>query len=150
MKRAYHFPVKAHQGILTTICFMQVLLFAYTGCSKLIDQPNFYKQLTVFMPWPVSAAIISYTIPVAELIIAMGIIFQRTRLASMYAFCFLLIIFTVYIIVLLLGNRDLPCSCGGVISTMNWQQHLVFNIACIALSCTGIYLQHIVNRKINI
>jgi putative oxidoreductase len=34
----------------------------------------------------------------------------------------------------------LPCSCGGVISSMSWKQHLVFNVHCIAINIVAINL----------
>mgnify|MGYP001346109640 CR=1 FL=1 len=33
-----------------------------------------------------------------------------------------------------------PCSCGGVLLQMSWQQHLVFNIVASLLALAGITL----------
>jgi hypothetical protein len=39
---------------------------------------------------------------------------------------------------MLIVKNDLPCSCGGVIQQMTWQQHILFNVVFIILSRIGI------------
>jgi hypothetical protein len=48
--------------------------------------------------------------------------------------------FTGYIGFMLLSNIELPCSCGGVISSLSWKNHLVFNILFLLLASVGYYL----------
>jgi len=31
-----------------------------------------------------------------------------------------------------------PCSCGGILSDMNWNQHLIFNIVFTMIALTGL------------
>jgi hypothetical protein len=52
--------------------------------------------------------------------------------------CGLMTLFTIYIAIILVVNNHIPCSCGGIIQSMSWKQHLLFNVACIILSVIGI------------
>lgn len=127
--------------IIECCCFLLILVFAYTGCSKLWDHHNFIAQLSLFIPRPLIVNSIAWTVPVAEIIIAFGLALRATRLTALYACLFLLSIFTTYIIFLLSGRQSLPCSCGGVIAALSWKQHLVFNSILIMLCIAGIRLQ---------
>jgi hypothetical protein len=49
--------------------------------------------------------------------------------------------FTLYIGYMVSFAEKLPCSCGGVISKMTWNQHLVFNIFFTLLSLLGVILE---------
>ncbi|MEJ0031509.1 MAG: MauE/DoxX family redox-associated membrane protein [Bacteroidota bacterium] len=39
-----------------------------------------------------------------------------------------MVMFTAYIVVITRFSEYTPCSCGGVLEKMSWDQHLVFNI----------------------
>jgi hypothetical protein len=84
------------------------------------------------------AGIVAILLPLAELLIALLLLFERTRLIGLYASLVLLSIFTVYLVYMVLAVPKLPCSCGGVISTMSWKQHVVFNAVFIVLTIIGI------------
>jgi len=140
--------------ILECCTFILVLVFIYTGCSKLWDQHNFTAQLGLFIPVPMLVTIIAWAVPVAEIIIAIGLIIQASRLIALYAYLYLCIIFTAYIIFLLFSSNALPCSCGGVVAALSWKQHLVFNgalillcIACIRIENERIAFSQLVKHK---
>nr|WP_276834881.1 MauE/DoxX family redox-associated membrane protein [Chryseobacterium cucumeris] len=52
----------------------------------------------------------------------------------------LMLIFTGYIALLLSKSKNLPCSCGGILEKMSWNQHLYFNIGCVTLSAIALGL----------
>jgi len=120
---------------------LMVLLFVYTGISKLIAAESFLLQINAAPYLADYAQWLYRLIPISELIIATTILFKSTRLAGYYAFTFLMICFTIYICVMLLSGNPLPCSCGGVIRLMSWREHLAFNCCFIGLSIVAIYLQ---------
>jgi hypothetical protein len=35
----------------------------------------------------------------------------------------------------------LPCSCGGILETMNWKEHLVFNLVFVCLAALGFWME---------
>jgi hypothetical protein len=81
-------------------------------------------------------------IPVAEVLIAVGLIFEKTRVPALYASFVLMMAFTIYTVAVLAhAFRYVPCSCGGVIKKLTWPQHLFFNLFFVAISLLGIWLK---------
>ncbi|MDX1365731.1 MAG: hypothetical protein R3243_16110, partial [Arenibacter latericius] len=61
----------------------------------------------------------------------------------------LMILFVGYTVAVLFFAPTLPCSCGGIISLLSWEQHLVFNLVFLLLSIVGIiYSYHLKNTHI--
>jgi len=100
-----------------------------------------------------SIPLLKWGLPVVELITAVLIYFQRTRMKGLTISAFLMISFTLYVAFALSGAfGEIPCSCAGLISALKWKGHLVFNIFFTAISITGVYLQkhsgdHFVKHK---
>lgn len=51
-----------------------------------------------------------------------------------------MVLFTAYIAMILTLADYVPCSCGGVLEDMSWEQHLWFNGFFVLLSIAGIML----------
>lgn len=117
-----------------------IVLFVYAASSKLFDYTQFNTQFghsPLIAPY---AGIITWAVPAIELTIVAMLTVKHTRIPGLYASFILLLIFTLYIAERLLSGKNLPCSCGGVISALSWKQHLVFNLFFMALSIMGIAL----------
>jgi putative oxidoreductase len=126
--------------LVKVITALFVLLFAYTATSKFLDYNLFVFQMRL-APLPMMilvAPILGWLMPSIELIIAISLLFGRFRLNALYASVILLLIFEFYIVGMLLSRQHLPCTCGGIISTMSWKQHLIFNGVFIAIGLTAI------------
>lgn len=123
-----------------SITALAILLFAYTGISKLISHSTFYHQIKAVPIISQFATIISWSIPITEIIIALALLFKQSRIPGWYAFTALMIIFTIYIAVILGSNNPLPCSCGGIIQLLSWQQHLLLNLVFISLGVLAIMI----------
>jgi len=126
--------------ITEVIASLLVILFIYTGLMKLTDYNVFKLQLSKSPFITAYAGILSWSLPVIELTVASLLVYSKTRLKGFYASFFLMIMFTAYVYAMLNHSDYLPCSCGGVISSMSWQQHLVFNSIFVLLSLAGIVL----------
>ena len=88
-----------------------------------------------------TANILVWAVPFSELLVSSLLIFIKTRLAGLYASLLLLVSFTVYIgLVMNHVFGRIPCSCGGILSKMTWEQHLVFNMVFILMTSTAILL----------
>ena len=122
------------------ICILLVFLFAYAAISKLLDYRTFRVQLSQSPFITRFAHVIAWALPVAELMVAVSFAFSRLRLYAFYAALFLLSLFTAYLVAMLNFSYYIPCSCGGLLSSLSWRQHIVFNIVFILLSLTGIRL----------
>jgi uncharacterized membrane protein YphA (DoxX/SURF4 family) len=126
---------------LEIICLLFILLFVYAAINKLSDYQKFTVQLGKSPLLTDIAGIIAWFIPTIEIIIAILLSFSRTSLLGLYASFSLMVMFTAYIIAITQFSSFVPCSCGGVLQKMTWNQHLVFNIAFVLLAMYGIILK---------
>jgi hypothetical protein len=117
-----------------------ILLFLYTALSKLGEFAVFRHFLRSSPLIARNAGIMAVLIPAGEILVALLLFLPATRKQGMLASLALMLVFTAYLTYMLLFVPRLPCSCGGVISRLSWQQHLVFNIILIGLALLGIRL----------
>ena len=122
------------------ITLLFILLFTYTAASKLIERQTFAAVLSVSPLIGNKATFISYAIPVTEILIVCLLLFPKTRLKGFMAASILMAIFTLYIIYMIMFTPQLPCSCGGAIKNLSWNQHLVFNFTFTGLAIAGYLL----------
>ncbi|WP_367112872.1 MauE/DoxX family redox-associated membrane protein [uncultured Chitinophaga sp.] len=133
--------MKNNNIVLEVICCLLILLFGYTGISKILDYSTFSFDL--FRSIPVLDRIgfpawIALSIPVFELVIAAVLVVPRWRKLGLYASLFTMIFFTLYVAFILGFMDKKPCSCGGVLREMSWTQHLWFNVFFTIISYWGI------------
>jgi hypothetical protein len=132
---------KAFNLTIEAITAVLLFLWIYTGFNKLIhyDKFSFEAGRSPFLQHmaPLAAAVI----PVGELVIAALLIFKRTRLIGLYASLFLMTLFTGYVYIMLQYAYDLPCSCGGIIELLSWEQHLVVNFMLTLITVIAILLK---------
>lgn len=127
--------------IIETILVLYIILFLYTGISKIMDYSEFREQLADSPVLGFAATPIALLLPWVEFTTVLMLIVPRWRLKGFYAVLTLMILFTAYIIGLFSIDKELPCSCGGIISLLSWKQHLVFNSVFILLNALAIRLQ---------
>ena len=130
--------MKQKKIIIEIIIAVIVLVFAYTGTSKLMDFTHFKVTLGKSPFLSSFAYVIAIVLPPIELLTAAALATRKFRLHALYFTFFLMSLFTCYIYTMLYYGSDLPCSCGGVLAKMSWPTHLVFNSVLTAL--TGIVI----------
>lgn len=133
--------------MVETITFLFVILFLYTGISKLMDYSVFKEQMSASPILQPFAPFMAWALPVAEFAVSLMLIIPRWRMKGLYASLLLMIAFTIYVIALLSFDKELPCSCGGIIALLSWKEHLVFNSAFIVLAFIGIRLERQLRRS---
>jgi hypothetical protein len=80
-------------------------------------------------------------IPGSEILIALALLFDRSRMLGFYASLILLFLFTLYSALVMFNVFDyVPCSCGGMIKKLNWRQHTLFTASFLILSITAVAL----------
>jgi len=126
--------------ITDIIAALFILLFVYAAASKLINYHTFKVQLgqsPIFasIPGPVALAV-----PAIEIMISILLCLTKWRIAGFYASFSLMTMFTTYIIAITKFSTYIPCSCGGILQKMTWNQHLIFNIVFLLLATFGILL----------
>lgn len=114
-----------HVNIVT--CYLLIFLFTYTGVSKLKDHEIFVAAILRSPIIKSQAIIISWLIPMLELLIVGMLLLQRYRSIGLLFSLLLMLIFTAYIAYMILFIPNLPCSCGGVLKELSWSNHLLFN-----------------------
>lgn len=120
------------------VVFLYILLLVYASVSKLLDHQKFSVQLGQSPMLTNYAKVLALLVPVVELIIACLLLLSKTRLIGLYAACSLMVMFTTYIFIITTYDDYVPCSCGGVLESMGWSGHLVFNIAFVLLAVIAI------------
>jgi len=129
------------------IALLFVILFLYTGISKLMDFDVFREQLDDSPIVGFAAPLVAWGLPVTEFIVSLLLFIPRYRMWGLYAAFVLMILFTAYVGILLSINTELPCSCGGIMEALSWPAHLIVNIALIGLSLTGSILAKKIKRN---
>jgi hypothetical protein len=139
--------------IVEIIASLLVLLFLYTSVSKFLEFQTFIGEMNnqPFPNWMTPYLV--WTLPSLEILLSLGLIFERTRMAALYGSLGLMTLFTIYTaLVLFRFFPYVPCSCGGVIKNLTWPQHLFFNLFFVTISFVGIKLKRRIQKdssKIN-
>lgn len=107
-------------------CFL-ILLFAYTGLSKLIERSNFEAVLWGSPIIESKAKIVSWAVVISELLTVALLIIPKFRRIGLWLSFFLMLAFSLYVTYMMVFSDHRPCSCGGIIQKMSWTQHLIFN-----------------------
>lgn len=137
--------------LIEIIASLLVILFLYTGLNKLFEHTTFRYQLSI-SPWPLLASlsgIVSWALPIGEVLLAAMFLITAFRMTAFIASAILFATFLAYLGILLSSGTNLPCTCGGIISSMSWNAHLWFNIACLLLCIAGIFLVRNTYRILN-
>ena len=138
---------KTINAIVNTISYLYALLFFYAATSKLLDFDTFQIQLgqspllSAFTDW------VSISIPTLEICIAIILLIPKFRLLGLYTSYLLMSMFTIYIHIILNYSSFVPCSCGGILQKMTWNQHLIFNMVFIILAVIAIIISPINNTS---
>lgn len=122
------------------ISALYILLFVYAALSKLLAFETFTLQLAQSPLLSAYAPFIAWTVPALEIGLSLLLLFSITRTIGFYAAFVLMVMFTVYIFIILHYSDFVPCSCGGVLEDLSWNEHLVFNIVFILLAAVAIAL----------
>ncbi|SFP01670.1 hypothetical protein SAMN05428949_7186 [Chitinophaga sp. YR627] len=132
--RAFNLAIEAIIAVL-------LLLWIYTGLNKVIhyDKFSFEAGRSPFLQH--ISPLVAVLVPAGELITAILLIFKRTRVAGLYASLFAMTLFTGYVYIMLQYAYDLPCSCGGIIELLTWEQHLLVNLMLTLLTALALILQ---------
>ncbi|MCK7553748.1 hypothetical protein MKQ70_01515 [Chitinophaga sedimenti] len=126
--------------ITEAICYFFFLLFTYTALSKWFIFPLFVDDLgraPFTSQYPILFAI---TVPAMELIVAVLLLFNRTRLLGLTGALVLMLAFTIYVGYVLGMTTERPCSCGGIFRNMTWKNHMYFNSLSTVLAAVGLLI----------
>ena len=122
---------------INAVCFLFITMFVYAAVSKWlifnvfisqIDKQPFDNKYTPLLVW---------AIPISEVTVSLLMVFDRTRLLGLRIGTAMMILFTGYIILIMMHFfGKVPCACGGAITEFTWTQHLFFNLFFV---CIGVW-----------
>ncbi len=136
--------------LVNTIALLFIVLFLYTGIEKILNIRNFREQLIASPILSPVAGIVSWTLPALEFLTAILLFVPRWKSKGLYTTLVLMIVFTIYVVSLLVIDSHLSCSCGGMIENLSPRQHLWFNIAAILLASLALYLSKLKEETVRI
>ncbi|HWJ91892.1 MAG TPA: MauE/DoxX family redox-associated membrane protein [Flavisolibacter sp.] len=130
--------LSAGKMIVYAVASLLILLFVYAAVSKLLDYQKFRVQLGQSPLLTNFAFVLAWFVPALEIIIAVLLATDRYRLTALYASFSLMVVFSAYIFFITRFASHVPCSCGGVLEKMSWDQHLIFNIVFVVMAAVAI------------
>src|SRR5690606_33447621 len=79
------------------------------------------------------AELVGWGIPTLEILLAVLLVlpFLKVKRIALWTSVVLMGIFTLYLAMMLVFVPDRLCNCGGVIKSMDWTTHLIFNLLCL-------------------
>ena len=116
------------------------LVFVYAAISKLIIYDTFKTQLSQSPFISSFSAPLSWILPFVEIVVACSLGFSALRLYALYTSLFLLSVFTAYLTGMVNFSYYIPCSCGGLLASLTWKQHIALNGALIVITIGCIHL----------
>lgn len=132
---------KTKEAICDGISYLFIALFLYTAVSKLMTFESFQHVLGRSPLIGHYNTFVAWTIPVTEIVVSVFLLIPNVKKIGLYLSLLLMLTFTIYLIYMLMSGSQLPCHCGGVISTMSWKEHIIFNAGFILLAIVGITTQ---------
>ena len=134
---------------LEIIYFLFILLFGYAAMIKLADVDKFQSQIGQSTLLTHYARGLSLIVPISELLIVLMLMVPRFRIIGLYLSMAAMAAFTGYVFYILNFDPNIPCSCGGILDSMGWSEHLIFNASFLLLSLIGIFLETKTNSVIS-
>ncbi len=121
-------------SLLDVIRLILAFIFIFAGIEKIKSPHNFAISIDayqIFSDWIINFIVI--LIPWLELFVGFGIIFGYKLKANLYLYIFMMISFTVLILIAMVKGLDIECGCFGEHSTKVGFQKLMENLFIILL-----------------
>lgn len=111
------------------IIFGYAFMYMYTGWAKFNNMDTFIKGNSKIPYLGQYAKVIGYGIPTLEIVLAVLLIIPVywIKRPALWASTLLMGVFTLYLSLMVKFVEKKLCHCGGVIESMGWKTHIVFN-----------------------
>ncbi len=120
------------------ISCLLILLWVYAAVNKLTGYEQFGIQLAGSPYIANYAGLLTWMVPTVELMAALLLLFSKTQRVGLLLSIFLLSAFTAYLVIILQLSYYVPCSCGGIISGLSWQGHIVLNLSFLVAASIAV------------
>jgi hypothetical protein len=111
------------------------VVYFYSGVDKLIHFDEFVVNFSK-SPFAPSEFIneVAFCVVGTELGICFLCFFNKFQKLACLLFMIISFIFSGYVFLMITYSPYLPCSCGGLINFLTWNEHLVLNILLTTIS----------------
>ncbi|WP_111672704.1 MauE/DoxX family redox-associated membrane protein [Algoriphagus litoralis] len=135
-------PWPSIQSLVEVSALLLSFLYAYTAIAKIYDWQEtklaMYNQ--VVPDW--SKDLLLFGIPGLEMVLAVMLLVPKFRRFGFRLSTLMMGLFTTYVAWVWFGLAGrVPCSCGGIISSLTWGQHLILNLVFLGISVFGIWVE---------
>ena len=120
------------------ICMICMFLFLFSAYEKIIEHDRFLIGLKKVSLMGQFAEFVAWAVPIIEIIISALLIVPKTHKWGLYGFIGTMVVFSLYILSMLLLQETLPCHFNLIIEKLSWSQHLWFNLAFITLAIIAV------------
>ncbi|MNK03978.1 hypothetical protein D3C87_218320 [compost metagenome] len=112
------------------IIYGYAFLYMYTGWAKFMNISTFIRDNGKIPHLGQYANLIGYGIPSLEIVLAILLVIPvyRIKRFALWTSTLLMGVFTIYLSLMVKFAEKKLCHCGGVIESMGWKTHIVFNI----------------------
>lgn len=119
-----------------------VLLYVYASMSKILSFTDFHDQLLDQGFSKNLSYTLQYAVPISEIITVILLMYSKTLFIGLQFSLLLLIVFSGYILLVLLDIWPTEsCPCGGILRGMSWTEHFLFNCFFLILNLITIIIQ---------
>ena len=133
--------LKFNTLVLISSMYVNFIIYFYSGIDKLL---NFNQFVNNFSKSPFSPQL--YLVELCAVIIFLEIgfsallFFEKTKRISLIGFGIISLLFSLYISLMIFYSPYLPCSCGGIIDLLSWNQHLMLTVFLTVISFYSSFL----------
>ncbi|QEL02955.1 hypothetical protein FKG96_19725 [Olivibacter sp. LS-1] len=131
----------AKERIIFIISMLFVFLFSYTAIDKLRHLEQFSRGIGKIPVVGNMHGWIAWGVPLAELLISALLIIPKSNKRGLQLATGLMSLFTLYLGLMLAFAEKRMCHCGGVIESMGWVEHLLFNLVLTGLGLWALRLK---------
>lgn len=126
--------------LVTSISIIISFVMLYGAFFKIKDLNAFHTDLSVSPYLHSYAGALYILVPVAESIVGISLLIPKTRLYALIVSIVCLLSFSVYLFLLNRLGADISCGCGGILSRIPTEVHILLNLILATAGLVAIYL----------
>jgi len=139
--RPFQLSSKTKDLIVFIICLICIFLFLTSAYGKIAEHSKFVHGLSRVAYIGIYSELIGWLVPITEVAISMLLIIPKTYKLGLIGFIASMVVFTTYILSMILWAEKLPCHCNLIIERLTWGQHIWFNLTFIIIATFALILK---------
>jgi hypothetical protein len=127
--------MKSSKHWLWTLVDLSIsILFIYSALAKINSFNVFLANFSrIPIVYSTGTWFLAYALIIIEILIAIIILFEKSKSIGYLISCFLLIVFTMFLVSKAFEMNSEQCMCGGLLESLTLPEHIVFNLFFLSL-----------------